>query len=164
MSVDLFVVRHAVAFDPDPDRWSDDCQRPLTRSGERSFRRAARGLRRIAKPVDLALASPCVRAWRTAELLADEAGWPDPEPLDELRPDSDVAKAFSALAARSPTGRLVLVGHDPLLSELCGTLAGSAAVELKKGAVARLSVDAWRSGGARLRWLLPPKVLRGLRK
>ena len=163
-AVELFIVRHAVAFDGDESSWPDDCQRPLTNKGERRFRRMARRLGRIAAAPDVVLASPCVRAWRTAELLAKEAGWPDPEPMEELRPESDAAKALAALATRNPKGTLAVVGHDPLLSALCGTLAGSAAVELKKGAVARLSVREWRSGGATLRWLLPPKVLRRLRK
>jgi hypothetical protein len=43
-------------------------------------------------------------------------------------------------------------------------LVGSARVELKKGAVARLAVQSWRSGGATLRALLAPKVLRAARK
>jgi phosphohistidine phosphatase len=112
--------------------------------------------------VTVVLSSPCARAWRTAELLAEEAGWPEPEPLDALRPESDAAKAAAALAKRRSTERIAVVGHDPLLSDLCGTLAGSANVELKKGAVARLTVRKWASGGATLRWLLPPKVLRRL--
>ena len=164
MSVDLFIVRHAVAYERDPSRWPDDCERPLTRRGERAFRRAARGLSRITEPVATVLSSSCVRAWRTAELLTEEAGWPDAEPLEALRPESDAQKAMAALSAWSSTERLAIVGHDPLLSDLCGTLAGTAAVELKKGAVARLTVREWTSGGATLRWLLPPRVLRWLRK
>jgi phosphohistidine phosphatase len=162
--VDLFVVRHAVAFERDSERWPDDCERPLTARGERAFRRAARGLGRVTEPVAKVLSSPCVRAWRTAELLAEDAGWPKPEPLDALRPEGDVASAIAALAASRGAERLAIVGHDPLLSDLCGALAGSASVELKKGAVARLTVRRWRSGGATLRWLLPPKVLRALWK
>jgi phosphohistidine phosphatase len=162
--VDLLIVRHAPAFDRDAERWPDDCDRPLTDKGERSFRRAARGLARVTPRPSVVLASPCVRAWRTAELLAKKAGWPDPEPLDELRPESDAAKALAALASRAPTESVAIVGHDPLLGDLCGMLVGSARVELKKGAVARLAVQSWRSGGATLRALLAPKVLRAARK
>jgi phosphohistidine phosphatase len=163
-SVDLFVVRHAPAFEADPAEWPDDCQRPLTDKGERTFRRAAKGLSRVTDPVSLVLASPCVRAWRTAELLNKDAKWPEPEPLEALRPESDAVKALAALGERNPKGPLAVVGHDPLLGALCGLLTGSGRVELKKGAVARLSVHAWRPGGGTLLWLLPPKVLRSLRK
>jgi phosphohistidine phosphatase len=160
--LDLFIVRHAVAFERDSARWADDCDRPLTRKGERSFRRAARGLQEVARPVETVLASPCVRAWRTAELLADESGWGDPRPLEALGPDVDAAAALAALAEWGSSERLAIVGHEPMLGMLCGVLSGGATVELKKGAVARLAVRALAPGGATLRWLLPPKVLHGM--
>lgn len=163
-SIDLFVVRHAIAYDADPERWPDDCERPLTRKGERAFRRAARGLGRVTKSVPVVLSSPCERALRTAEMLAKHAKWGDPERLDELRPEVDAATALAALAARDPAERIALVGHEPMLSALCGLLSGGGVVELKKGAVARLALRELAAGGGTLRWILPPKVLRGLRR
>ena len=75
--MDLYLVRHAIAFDFDTSQWPDDSQRPLTPEGQKRFSRAARAWR--ARPsVDLVLSSPWVRAWQTAELLESEAGWPRP--------------------------------------------------------------------------------------
>src|SRR5215212_9836596 len=45
--MDLYLVRHGVAFDPDPARWPDDTQRPLTPEGEKRVLKAARGLGRL---------------------------------------------------------------------------------------------------------------------
>ncbi|MCA1728513.1 MAG: histidine phosphatase family protein [Actinobacteria bacterium] len=67
--MDLYVVRHAVAHKRDANLWPDDSQRPLTPAGEERFRRATGGIMRLAPGVGVALSSPFVRAWRTAELL-----------------------------------------------------------------------------------------------
>ena len=69
--MDLYLVRHGVAYDPDPAQWPDDKDRPLTQDGEKRFRRAARGLRELVPTVSVVLSSRWVRAWRTAELLLE---------------------------------------------------------------------------------------------
>jgi phosphohistidine phosphatase SixA len=130
--------------------------------GERAFRRAAQGLAEVAEPARTVLASPYERAWRTAELLHEEADWPAAERFEPLEADSRAEDALEALAAWSGSGPLALVGHEPLLGQLCGVLSGGSDLELKKGAVVRLTVERFEPGGALLRWLLPPKVLRRL--
>jgi phosphohistidine phosphatase SixA len=42
MSFELVVVRHAIDFERDPERWSDDGLRPLSPGGKRKFQQAAR--------------------------------------------------------------------------------------------------------------------------
>ena len=74
--MDLYIVRHAIAGHADGSRWPDDADRPLTPEGAKSFRAAAAGLRRIVSSVDVLLSSRFVRAWQTAELLHEVAGWP----------------------------------------------------------------------------------------
>jgi len=159
--LDLVIVRHAIAADRDPDAWPDDSLRPLTERGEQRFRNAARGLRRLAPEVDAVLASPFVRAWRTAELLHDEAGWPEPERCPELEAGRSPAETVALLAGRS--GALALVGHEPFLSSLASLLLtgdeGRLRLELKKGGALLLgsALD-----GPELRWHVTPRVLRGL--
>ena len=76
--LDLYVVRHAVAYERDAERWPDDARRPLTPKGEQRFQEAVKGLTSVAAPeVEVVLSSPFARAWRTAEILA-EAGWAAP--------------------------------------------------------------------------------------
>ena len=162
--LDLFIVRHAIAYEHDPLRWPDDAERPLTMEGEVSFRKAVRGLAKLTDPPSVVLASPYVRAWRTAEILTEEAGWPAPEPFKALEANRDAQGVLDELNDVQSDPSIALVGHEPMLSELISMLVGGANVELKKGAVARLNAHALTRGGATLRWLLPPKVLRAARR
>jgi phosphohistidine phosphatase len=165
--MDLFLVRHAVAFDPDPARWPDDTQRPLTPEGEKRFLKAARGLGQLVADVDVVLSSPWPRAWRTAELLQKEAGWPKPQACEALESGRAPAEVLQALQPHTGAATVALVGHEPSLHELASYLLtaerGHVQLEMKKGGVARLWLDEnLRPGGARLRWLLSPKVLRAI--
>jgi phosphohistidine phosphatase SixA len=105
-----------------------------------------------------------VRAWRTAEIVHEEAGWPSPEPFKALEAEHEPQDVIDELASAPGGPSIALVGHEPMLSELTGILIGGGNIELKKGAIARLDVRALTRGGATLRWLLPPKVLRAARR
>jgi phosphohistidine phosphatase len=146
----IFVVRHAIAEDRDPERWPDDGLRPLTKAGEDRFRAAARGLARIVPSVDVVLSSPYVRAWRTAEILHEEAGWPPPERCEELEAWREPADALG-LVHRD--GSVAVVGHEPFLSGLVELLLGvKLAIDFKKGGVLLVEDGV-------LRWYAPPKIL-----
>jgi len=95
--MDLYLVRHAIAFNPDDSQWPDDSQRPLTPDGEKRFKQAARGLGRLVRSVDVVLSSPFVRAWRTAELLEKDAGWPKPTRCEALEAGRTPAEVLQAL-------------------------------------------------------------------
>ena len=165
--MDLYLVRHGVAFDFDPAQWPDDSKRPLTPEGQKRFARSARGLKALVPSVELVLSSPWVRAWQTAELLESEAGWPKPMPCEALESGRAPAEVLQALQPYTGFNVIVLVGHEPSLHELASYLltadTNHAQIEMRKGGVARLEIgDGLRPGAGRLQWLLPPKVLRGL--
>jgi phosphohistidine phosphatase len=164
--MELYLVRHASAFDPDQTQWPTDRDRPLTPEGERRFRSAARGLASVVSTVDVLLSSPYSRAWRTAELLEQVAGWPAPVACEALEAGQDAADALQALQPHRSAGSVALVGHEPTLHELVSYLLTAdtrqAQVEFRKGAVARLELDDMQPGAARLRWLLAPKILRAM--
>jgi phosphohistidine phosphatase len=163
--MDLYLVRHATAAEPDAARWPTDRDRPLTPKGEKRFLRAARGLTSIVSGVDVVLSSPFRRAWQTAELL-HTAGWPEPVELEALESGRPPAGILQALQAYGELDSVVLVGHEPTLHELVSYLltadTAHAQVEFRKGSVARLQIDGLRPGAATLRWLLAPKVLRAI--
>ena len=74
--MELLIVRHAIAFERNPERWPDDGARPLSPRGVMRARRAAAGLKKLAvRPVRV-LASPLVRTQQTAAILTQYAGWP----------------------------------------------------------------------------------------
>ncbi len=160
----LYLVRHAVAFKRDPERWPDDSRRPLTPRGEAYFRPAASGLGRMVPQVELLLSSPFERAWRTAEILAEVSSWPAPQVFPALEPDVSRRKAAIALESYAGAGSVALVGHRPGLHELASYLltgdVGGADINIEKGGAVYLAFDGVPEPGAGvLRWLLTPKDL-----
>ena len=97
--MELYLVRHAIAEERDPRRWPDDAQRPLSERGRARFARAAAGLRTLGVEVDLLLSSPYARAWATAEILSEEAGWPAPVVVDDSDNTLLAAYGFSGFPA-----------------------------------------------------------------
>jgi phosphohistidine phosphatase len=169
-SVDLYLVRHAVAFRRDPDRWPHGRRRPLTPEGEEEFRLAVRGLARIVPKVDVILSSPFQRAWRTAEILSELDSWPAPEPSPVVaasRRRASPEKATLALGDYADAKYVAVVGHKPRLQELAAYLltgeGDGLEIKIRKGGVMCIRFDgAPAPGTGKLRWLLTPKALLSL--
>ncbi len=165
--MELFIVRHAIAFEPDPRRWPDDRARPLTPEGAIRARRAARGLKAVVDRPERLLTSPLARATQTAAILTEVAEWPEALECAALSPEGSAEAVLKALRD-TPEERIAIVGHQPGLGHLIahclpGTMRPQA-IELKKFGIAWLSFDGFaRAGGATLRWLLAPALLRALR-
>lgn len=165
--MDICVVRHAIAAGRDAARWPDDSRRPLTEKGSISFRKAARGLRTIVPEVEVLLASSYTRAWQTAMLLHEEAGWPAPEHCRALEGSEPLANVLEELQERRERDSIALVGHEPQLSLLVSLLVsgidGALRLELKKGAASLVSFQGEPAHGQGvLRWSVSPRILRGL--
>lgn len=165
--MDIVIVRHAIAEERDAMVWPDDSRRPLTSAGRERFAEAARGLGLLVPAVDRLLASPYARAWQTAGILADEAGWPAPEECPELVADAPVRLALGMLAALDGARAVALVGHEPGVTLLAHALLRPQDAEdvlwFKKGAAACVRFrGAVEPGRGRLRWLHQPKALRAL--
>jgi phosphohistidine phosphatase len=167
VSVELILVRHAIAFERDPLRWPDDRLRPLTPAGRQRFRKAAQGLSHWLPEVVRVFTSPLVRARETATLLAEHAGWPAAVECPPLAPRSDPEVVLTFL--RKHRGkRFALVGHEPDLSTLVSVcLPGSAsarAFESRKGGLVCIGFEGRaRAGAGVLVAFVPPRVLRAMR-
>lgn len=154
----LFVIRHAVAHDPEPG--GDDAARELTPAGRDKAIRAFRGLRALAIRFDRVLSSPWKRAIQTARLLA---------PLNhgelvttELLTHKPSADLLGMINGSGDT--IAVVGHEPWLGELVAWLAfGDAkhgdALTIKKCGVLWLEGTPV-PGGMQVRASIPPKLLR----
>ena len=155
---ELRLLRHADAGDP--DAWTrPDSERPLSEKGRRQAERLGRLLTTVKDPPDVYITSPKVRARETADLAAapsqakvvvDErlGGGLDLETVQRIVED-----------AGSPQ-RPVLVGHDPDFSEVLAELIGVAELPMKKGAYARIDIEApYRPGRGVLRYLVPPDLI-----
>jgi phosphohistidine phosphatase len=113
------------------------------------------------------LASVYVRAWRTAEVLAEEAGWPAPKEFRPLEAERQPREALPGLEQQLPSEVVALVGHEPNLSRLASLLLSGGpdvvATDLKKGGAIILSVTGSPAPGhAVLQSVLTPRTLRRL--
>ncbi len=165
--MELLIVRHAIAFERNRQRWRDDAARPLSPAGMRRARKAAAGLKEFSRAPDRVLTSPLVRARQTAQILTDVAGWPQAEVASELSP-GEPAPAILTLLGRNRVKLAAVIGHQPGLGYLLAACllgdGGPLPIEMKKNAVACISFEGSpRPGHAALRWLATPRMLRGLR-
>jgi len=160
----LLMVRHGIAEEVGPD--GDDAARPLSTLGIERTMLAAQGLARIAPRPQVIFTSPMLRAMQTAALMAEVFDL-TPQPLDLLARD-DVA-AVLRFVRRRPEDVLMLVGHEPSLSDLVervlvrGRPGGF--ITLKKAGCACVEASLRRdepASQARLHWLATPNMLRGL--
>jgi len=164
--MEVYLVRHAVAYERDRRRWPDDALRPLTAAGKRKFREAAHGLARHLPRRAQVLTSPFVRARDTAAILVKTAGFRRPVKAGELAAGTPTQATFDLLRQQKHSA-LVIVGHEPNLGEfLSAALAGDDArvkCDFKKGgAVCLRFARGVKAGGATLVWMLPPRVLKAL--
>ena len=108
------------------------------------MRRAAKGLAALGIEVDLILSSPYVRAQATAEIVTKVLPARHKIQLtDHLTPDGDAA-ALIRQVARTAKKRVLLVGHEPYLSNLIGRLIGGGvglSLKLRKGSVCKLAAE-----------------------
>jgi phosphohistidine phosphatase len=114
--------------------------------------------------VDAIISSPLKRSTQTASLVGNEMGFEGKLQIEAaLRPQATFAEFRKLLDKYARHEAIMVVGHNPNLSEFLGRVISpsgcEAAIELRKGAVAR--VELRRSAGW-LSWCLTPKVLRTL--
>ncbi len=129
------------------------------------MQRAAKGLSSLSLSFDRIFTSPFERARQTAQIVADTLKMGDRlEEIQELGPDQSVQDLLSRLAADSSHKNILMIGHEPLLSNTVSyLLSGTAGAEvrLKKGGLCCLEVDGVPpKKSAVLHWALAPKHLR----
>lgn len=138
----LYVVRHGKAEQSSPTGRDED--RPLLARGERQADYLGAAFADLDHPPTLVVTSPYVRAFDTAERINKtlEAEFMTDGRLCVGEPVSGVLKLIREHAG---AGALCLVGHNPQLEHLCGTLlAGASAppVRVRTGEAFVFDVDA----------------------
>ena len=155
----LFVLRHAIAEDR---VGGPDSQRQLTTDGRRKLRKVIAVARQAGLQPDYILASPYVRAVQTAEIAAQELGFADPLiETDKLLPYSPPLEIWDELRGYRDAGQVLIVGHNPQLSELACSLLGAPgdAIGMKKAALACFDLHGvGPKPQASLAWLLTSKL------
>lgn len=158
----LLILRHGKAFDQAPSG-QRDFHRELEEKGREQARNAARILKASEMLPDIVLASPLIRTKQTAEAFTTEAGIPEALVCDWLACGMSPELALSELSAFPDFGRVMIVGHEPDLSNLIEHTLGttSASIEVRKGSLACLQIRP-PSPRALLRFLVPFKLAKHL--
>ena len=159
--MELYLLRHGVAEDTTPE--VPDAERGLTTEGRRKLRQVLDAAAAAGLDPTLILTSPLRRAVQTAEIAQDVLKYKG-EVLrtKSLAPGATAEQVWDEIRVHRDEQRLLLVGHNPLFSELSGYLLGSndIHVDFKKGAILRIDLERFspKPKGI-LRWYLTSKLV-----
>jgi len=159
----IYFLRHASAGEHIGDPKKDE-KRALDPNGIEQCGYVGRALAALDIHVEVVISSPLKRAAQTGSLVGNEMGYEGKIHFhDGLRPGATFADFRRLLGNYSRHESIMVVGHNPNLSEFAGRCISEAGceaiVDLKKGAVARIEIG--RKSGV-LSWCLTPKILRTL--
>jgi phosphohistidine phosphatase len=159
----IYFLRHASAGETLANPKKDE-KRPLDKDGIEQCGYVGRALAAMDAQVDVIISSPLKRATQTASLVGNEMGYEGKLQIDAgLRPEASFADFRKMLEKYAHQESIMVVGHNPSLSQFLGTVicdsGCEASVDLKKAAAAR--VEMRRSPGT-LQWCITPKALRTL--
>lgn len=161
----IVLVRHGIAIDREDPQCPSDPKRFLTEEGIKKTRGAMRGLRALSLKLDVMITSPYLRAAETAEIAADELGFPADKirRSDSLLPGAAPSELLRELVKLR--GEAVMCfGHAPHLDLFIAHCLGgrSPLTSLKKAGAACLEMEKLSTGAGELLWLLTAKALRQL--
>ena len=159
----IYFLRHASAGQPVNNPKKDE-KRALDETGVEQCGYVGRALAALDVQVDTIISSPLKRASQTASLVGNEMGYEGKLQFeDALRPGASFADFRKMLDKYVRRDAIMVVGHNPNLSEFLGRSISEtgceAGIDLKKGAVAR--VERSRNQGSMM-WCFTPKMLRTL--
>ena len=159
----IYFLRHANAGQRVTNPLKDS-KRALDKDGIEQCGMMGRALATLDVQVDTIISSPLKRSAQTASLVGNELSYEGKLQLeDALRPTASYADFRKMLEKYAKQEALMVVGHNPNLSEFLGRCISEpgceANVELKKAAVAK--VELGRSSAV-LHWCLTPKIVRSL--
>lgn len=164
----IIIIRHAIAEDrlAFAKTCKDDNLRPLTEKGIRRIQQSRQGLKRVEPTADYIFSSTLVRAIQTADIISEL--YPDAarKAIPQLNPGSDPAKLSNLLGELPEQSTVLLIGHEPDLSELISWNTNGSHfnfLQLKRGAACLLQFKGTpKPASAEMIWLLPPRQLRSL--
>ena len=138
---------------------SDDARRTLTSEGRKKLHKNLPSLGLLVKNLDKAQiwTSQLDRARQTADILAKIFKVSDVQTCDFIE-NGDMTALSEALAGVRPSATIIIVGHEPYLSEWSRQLCGLA-LPFKKGAAAGFKVSGLNPPAAELLWFFQPQPI-----
>jgi phosphohistidine phosphatase len=162
---ELYIVRHGIAVAPGTPGIADD-ERPLTPKGQKRMKQIARGLCKLELELDRVVTSPLPRARATAEILAGALDLRSRLETSNVLQVGAAAASIQRWLRERTEDRLMIVGHNPGLSDLVSLLVlGTTAplvCDLKKGGIAALARTAVAKDRYDILWIATPRLLRNL--
>jgi phosphohistidine phosphatase len=154
-----YFLRHGLAGDR--ETWTgDDFVRPLTPEGRDRMKREAAAIDDLGLGLDLIVTSPRLRAKQTAQIVADRLKMNDRFVEDErLDIGLDADRLRATLEAHADASSIMVVGHEPSMSDTIGTILGGGRIELKKGGLACVELQDASASAGTLIFSIPPKIL-----
>jgi phosphohistidine phosphatase len=163
--MNLYLLRHGIATEPEMAGFKPDSERSLTAKGKNRLRTAAKAMAELNLSFDLILSSPFRRAKQTAEIIAKYFKLREKLAFsDDLTPAGNPRLLIQQLNHFRPEPKnILLVGHEPYLGQLIALLAGgntSLEIDFKKGGLCKLEAEFLLYGRcAKLVWLLTPRQM-----
>jgi len=163
--MDVYFLRHGLAGQHGDPKYKDDSLRPLTPEGREKMKRGSLGMQSLGLTFDAILSSPYLRARQTAEIVAETYNIKNKKIhlTENLLPPASVEELLREAHDRFPESqRILLVGHEPHLSEMVSSLLKSKplAIDFKKGGLCCLSIEpSSKNANGVLNWLLTPTQL-----
>lgn len=152
----IYLLRHAEAVERSSTL--PDELRHLTAQGRKQAAKQGRRFKKLKLRPQLIITSPLVRALQTAELVAGHLSRNTLVLADtRLAPDGSPHAVIDLLQAHCHLKRLMLVGHEPQLSQLAALLLGYAPLpSLQKAGCLALSWNLLHNFTlARFEWYAP---------
>ncbi len=139
--MNLYLVRHADAEKTQPGKKDED--RKLTKEGKERIRGVANQWFYFIKKLDLICSSPFIRAVETAEIIAECFEYKGEIIKDKILAAGSYTKDMIELVNSLQADDILVVGHQPDLSEHVSNLISSngALVDFQRAALAMISFN-----------------------
>ncbi len=139
--MNLYLVRHADAEKTQPGKRDED--RRLTKQGKDRIKTASKGWMYIINRLDVICSSPYVRAMETAEIIAETFEYEKEIIKDKSLGSGCFTKDLISLVNSLDAENVMVVGHQPDLSEHVSYLISSTGslVDFKKTAIAKIAFN-----------------------
>ncbi len=149
--MELILIRHAKAEERSLTQYPDDDMRPLTKEGKMIQKGVARSLHAMVGQVDKVFTSPLLRAIQTAEITIKAMELQEKPVVTDM-----LGHSFSPLAltqfleeSTTPEETIILVGHEPDLSELLFFYLGhNLRIRFRKSGVVMLGFAGYAQAGS----------------
>lgn len=144
----LLLLRHARAEWP-PGQKTDDLKKPLNPLGEKQVPAMGLILRDRDIQPDAIISSPANRAITTARIIAEYLGFPKSQIKEDQRIYENTLNDLLSVIEEIDDEKkcVMIVGHNPALSLLAGTLCLNNPSELSTCSVCHVEIetDAWKN-------------------